>query len=100
MATLVLATSLVTVLAAAGIALGLVPGHGSGGPANSGAFAVSAIGRGLDDHATRGAPTHVVVVPPAPSATDSLSGPPPALPPALPPVPGPPVAAATPAPTS
>lgn len=94
LATLVLSTSLVTVLAAAGIALGLVPGHGSGGPANAGAFAVSATGHGPDERLTRRAPTHVVVVPPAPPATDSLSG----APPPLPAAPGPPVAAVQPAP--
>jgi hypothetical protein len=96
LATLVLATSLLTVVVAASIALGLVPGHGSGGPSNAGAFAVSATGHGLDDHPTRRAPAHVVVVPPAPPATDSLSG----APPPLPDVPGPPVAAAQPAPTT
>ena len=94
LATLVLASSLVTIVVAAAIALGLVPGHGSGGPANAGAFAVSASGHALDDHPTRGAPTHVVVVPAAPPATDSLSG----APPSAPAVPGPPVAAALPAP--
>jgi murein DD-endopeptidase MepM/ murein hydrolase activator NlpD len=93
LATLVLSTSLVTVVVAAAIALGLVPGHGSGGPANAGAFAVSASGHGLYDHPTRGAPTHVVVVPPAP-ATDTISAP---LPP-MPDTPGTPVAAARPAP--
>ncbi len=95
LATLVLATSLLTVVAAASIALGLVPGHGSGGPANAGAFAVSATGHGLDEHPMRGAPTHVVVVPPAP-ATDTITA---QLPP-MPANPGPPVAAAAPAPPS
>lgn len=93
--TLVLATSLVTVLVAAAVALGLVPGHGNGGPANAGAFAMSASARAPDDHPTRGAPEHVVVVPPAP-ATDSISAP---LAPAAE-VPGPPVAAASPAPAT
>jgi hypothetical protein len=93
--TLVLSTSLVTVLVAAGIALGLVPGHGSGGPANAGAFAVSATPHGPNENSTRRAPTHVVVVPAAP-ATDNISTP---LPP-MPETPGPPVVAATPAPTT
>jgi hypothetical protein len=93
LATLVLATSLMTLLSAAGIALGLVPGHGSGGPASAGAFAVSASEHGLDARPTRRAPTHVVVVPPAPPATDSITGPPAPLPAA----PGPPVVAARPA---
>ena len=92
---LVLATSLVAMLAAAGIALGLVPGHGSGGRANAGAFAVSATSQGSSEHLMRRAPTHVVVVPAAPT-TDSISAP---LPPA-PEIPGPPVAAASPAPAT
>jgi murein DD-endopeptidase MepM/ murein hydrolase activator NlpD len=92
---LVLGSSLVTVLVAAGIALGLVPGHGTGGPSNAGAFAVSATSHGPVEHSTRRAPTHVVVVPAAP-ATDNISAP---LPP-MPETPGSPVAAATPAPTT
>ena len=84
-----------TVLVAAGIALGLVPGHGSGGRATAGAFAVSATGHGLGERLRRDVPTHVVVVPPPPPATDSITGPPPPLPA----VPGLPVAAARPAPT-
>jgi murein DD-endopeptidase MepM/ murein hydrolase activator NlpD len=92
--TVLLATSLVTVLVATGIALGLVPGHGSGGPSNAGAFAVSA-SKGADDQLIRRAPTHVVVVPAAP-ATDSISAPLPTVPQ----VPGPPVAAASPAPSA
>ena len=95
MSALVLATSLVAMLAAAGIALGLVPGHGSGGPANARTFAVSATSQGPSEHLMRRAPTHVVVVPAAP-ATDSISAP---LPPA-PEIPGPPVAAASPAPAT
>ena len=94
LAAFVLATSLATVLVAAGVALGVVPGLGNGGPANGRAFAVSA-SRAMDRHPTRAAPTHVVVVPPAPN-TDTISAP---LPP-LPQAPAPPVAAAVSAPAT